>query len=372
VGRFLFDWPLFIMGLLLSLCGLAFVYSATWQELDPPGPYFSRKFIVQCIALLLALLAFHFMRRWKWNIRPSSWIWFAYGGIMLLLVVVLIPGVSGGSANSWIVLGPINIQPSEFAKVIFIMLLAWFYSVEAPQLQAVYFRALGVMVSMVGILLLQPDLGTSMVFVFTFFIMSLAAGVKGRLLLATLIAMFLLALPAWFFVLHDYQKNRLVIFINHDIEPQGIGYQINQSEIAVGSGGVWGKGFLRGTQNRGDFVPEDENDFIFTVIAEEFGLFGCGVVLLLFLLLIARVLALGRSAQSQYERMLCYGAAAVFMFQLYVSVGMTMRLSPVTGIPLPFISAGGSALIAMWILLAILEAVYITGQRVNRPGKGLR
>ncbi len=360
------------MGLLLSLCGLAFVYSATWQELPTPGPYFSRKFIVQCIALVLALLAFHLMRRWKWNVRPGPWIWIAYGVVMLLLAVVLIPGVSGGTANSWIVLGPINLQPSEFAKVVFIMLLAWFYSVEAAQIQGAYFKALGVLVSMVGILLLQPDLGTSMVFVFTFFLMSVAAGVKLRLLLATLVAMFILALPAWFFVLHDYQKNRLLIFIQHDIDPKGIGYQVNQSEIAVGSGGLWGKGFLQGTQNRGDFVPEDENDFIFTVIAEEFGLFGCSVVLLLFLLLIARVLALSRSAQSPYERMLCFGAAGVFMFQLYVSVGMTIRLSPVTGIPLPFISAGGSALIAMWILLAILEAVYLTSRRVNHPGKGLR
>ncbi|MCC7479385.1 rod shape-determining protein RodA [bacterium] len=372
MGRFLFDWPLFIMGLLLSLCGLVFVYSATWQEMDPPGPYFSRKFIVQTIAFMLALLAFHFLRRWKWNIRPTSWIWFAYGAIMLLLGVVLIPGVSGGTANSWIVLGPVNLQPSEFAKVIFIMLLAWMYSGEAGQIQAAYFRALGILVSMVGILLLQPDLGTSMVFVFTFFLMSLAAGVKGRLLLLTMLGMFLLALPAWFFVLHDYQKNRLKIFIFHDTDPQGIGYQVNQSEIAVGSGGVWGKGFLQGTQNRGDFVPEDENDFIFTVIAEEFGLFGCSIVLLLFLLLIARVLALSRSAQSQYERMLCFGAAGVFLFQLYVSVGMTMRLSPVTGIPLPFISAGGSALIAMWVLLAILESIYLTSRRVNRPGKSLR
>lgn len=364
---------MFVIGLMLSVSGLGFVYSATWQaDSDPPGPYFSRKFVVQCVALVLALIAFHFMRRWKWNIRPGSWIWIAYGVIMLMLAIVLIPGVGGGTANSWIALGPINIQPSEFAKVVFVMLLAYFYSVDSSLLTNSYYKALGLMVSMVGILLLQPDLGTSMVFVFTFFIMSLMAGVRPRLIALTLAAMIILAIPAWFFGLHEYQRNRLRVFVQPNVDPQGIGYQLNQSQIAVGSGGVWGKGFLRGTQNRGDFVPEDENDFIFTVIAEEFGLFGCSIILLLFFLLIARVLALSRSAQSQYERLLCYGAAAVFMFQLYVSVGMTMRLSPVTGIPLPFISAGGSAMIAMWTLLAILEAVYLTCRRVNRPGKAQR
>jgi rod shape determining protein RodA len=369
VGRFLFDWPLFIIGLVLSLIGLALVYSATWQALDPPGPYFSRKFVVQVIALVLALVAFHFMRRWKWNIRPGSWIWLLFGVVMILLAIVLIPGISGGSANSWIGFGRFNLQPSEFAKVLFVILLAYFYSSDPPAANQNYTKALLLMLAMVGILLLQPDLGTSMVFVFTFFVVSFMAGVSHRLLLVTLAMMVVLSIPAWFFVLRDYQKARLSVFIDHDADPQGVGYQVNQSEIAVGSGGMWGKGFLKGTQNRGDFVPEDENDFIFTVVAEEFGFFGSAVILLLFFLILARILALSRVAQTQYERLLCYGAASVLLFQLYVSVGMTMRISPVTGIPLPFVSAGGSALLAMWTLLALLESIYFTSLRVERPGR---
>jgi rod shape determining protein RodA len=418
VGRtFLLDWPIFVLGLILSGCGLVLIYSATWVENDPPGPHFSDIFIKQSIALIAALIAFHFLRRIKWGIKPDSWLWFYIPPLILLIVVLLIGhGMEESNSRRWINLGFFRLQPSEMSKVAWVMLVAWLFSEDPAKLRRNYLLGLFLLVSLVGLMMRQPDLGTSMVFVFAFFVMAMFTALPRKLILGTVLTMALLAIPAFFF-LRTYQQNRVLELVGKqkwvvvdpeterhfdqrfeislerarkmrpeldlelgstfitDADATGVGYQANQGMIAVGSGGLTGKGFLRGTQAKGGFIPVVESDFIFALVGEEFGFFGSVTILILFFLLIARILALSRDAQTTYERFICYGASAVLLFHVFVAVGMTIRLMPVTGVPLPFLSQGGSSLLSFWILLAVLESIYEKSQgeyRRIRPATVVR
>lgn len=365
-----FDWWLFLLGLLLSLNGLVYIYSATWQAQDPPGPYYSADFIKQAVFLAAALAIFFILRRINWGLKPDSWLWF-YVPVMLLLILVLVIGADHGSgALRWIDIGPVSIQPSEFAKLGLTLILAWLFSGEHYEVRRRFWPALGIMLSMLVLIAIQPDLGTSIVFLAIFFVMSLFAAVPRRWLVAILAALVICAVPAWF-MLRDYQKNRLLVFVGMEIKDgqlqaasaTGAGYHITQSENAIGSGGLTGQGFLRGTQTHGGFIPEVRTDFIFAVVGEEFGFIGCAWLLLLYFLLLARILAISREALSLYERYICYGASAVIFFHVFIAIGMTVHLAPVTGLPLPFVSYGGSALMTMWLYLAIIESIYANSRR---------
>lgn len=370
-----FDWWLFLLGLLLSLNGLVYIYSATWRAGDPPGPYFDLKFIAQAAFLVVALLMFFLLRRINWGLKPDSWLWF-YVPVMLLLILVLLIGSDHDTgAMRWIDLvraesRRISIQPSEFAKLGLTLILAWLYSGEHYEVKRRFWPALGIMLSMLVLVALQPDLGTSIVFLAIFFVMSLFAAVPRRWLAMIVVAMVLCAVPAWF-MLRDYQKNRLLVFVGLEIQDgklqrastTGAGYHITQSENAIGSGGLTGQGFLRGTQTHGGFIPAVHTDFIFAVVGEEFGFIGCAWLLLLYFLLLARILAISREALSLYERYICYGASAVIFFHVFIAIGMTVHLAPVTGLPLPFVSYGGSALLTMWLYLAIIESIYANSRR---------
>lgn len=373
-----FDWSLLLLGLILSGCGLVLVYSATWEAQDPPGPYFSDIFVKQLAALGMGLLLFYFMRRIKWGIRPHTWLWWYVPAMLLLLLVVLIGhGMESHGSQRWINLGIVKLQPSELAKAAWVLILAWYYSLEQGQQVRSYLRLMAVMGSMVLLIMRQPDLGTSLAFVFTFFIVSAFARVPFRTLALTALVMLVLTIPGWM-MMQDYQKNRVLAFVGkelntgEDASPRygwlrpasatGVNYQLTQSLIAVGSGGLTGKGFLHGTQVRGGFIPVVESDFIFALIGEEFGFVGALLVLLLYLLLIARILALSQQSQTPYERLVCYGISAIFLFHVLVAVGMTIRLTPVAGVPLPFISQGGSSMLTFWLLLAILESIHEGGR----------
>ena len=243
-----FDWVLFLLGLALSISGLVYVYSATWEAGDTPGVFFSLVEIKQIVWLVIALVVHHFVRRVNWGLRPESWLWF-YVPVAAALALVLAIGASHGmGANRWISIGPVDIQPSEFAKLAFILILAWLFSREGMKPDRAYLTALGVLLSLLALVLLQPDLGTAMVFVVVFFVMALFTPVRRRLILATLVAFMLCGIFAWQFLFYEHQRNRIKAFLDPKADPQGIGYQINQSEIAVGSGGLTGKGFLRGTR----------------------------------------------------------------------------------------------------------------------------
>jgi len=370
-----FDWWLFLLGLLLSISGLVYIYSATWVAQDPPGPYFAKKFIYQVLYLCAALAVFFIASRINWGLKPDTWLWFYVPVIVLLVLVLTIGYASGSGSTRWLNLGPINIQPSEFAKLGLTMILAWLYSAEPVRIRNNFWLGLGIMLSMLALVVIQPDLGTSMVFIVIFLVMSLFAAVPRRWLLVVMLGFVLLSVPAWF-MLRDYQKNRLLVFLGYEIQDgqlqpassQGAAYQIVQSENAVGSGGLFGQGFLRGTQTHSGFIPVAHSDFIFAVVGEEFGFIGCIWLLLLYFLLLARILALSRDALSLYERYICYGTSAVIFFHVFIAVGITIRLAPITGLPLPFVSHGGSALMTMWMYLAILQSIHANSRRDFRYG----
>lgn len=379
-----FDWWLFLLGLLLSLNGLIYIYSATWQAREQAGPYYSVDFIKQAAFLVAALIMFYFLRRINWGLKPDSWLWF-YVPVMLLLILVLFIGSTHGSgATRWIDLGygatyKISLQPSEFAKLGLTLILAWLYSGERYEVKRRFWPALGIMLSMLILVALQPDLGTSIVFLAIFFVMSLFAAVPRRWLAMILAALVLCAVPAWF-MLRDYQKNRLLVFVGLEIQDgrlkqasaKGAAYHITQSENAIGSGGLSGQGFLRGTQTHGGFIPAVQTDFVFAVVGEEFGFIGCAWLLLLYFLLLARILAISRDALSLYERYICYGASAVIFFHVFIAAGMTVHLAPITGLPLPFVSYGGSALMTMWLYLAIIQSIYANSRRDFRFAQSRR
>jgi rod shape determining protein RodA len=370
-----FDWALFLPPLLLSLSGLVYVYSAAWQPRAVPGPYFGPMFIKQACFVAVALTMFFFARRVNWGLRPPSY-WLALGPAVLLLALVLLVGKTNDTgARSWISLGPVDMQPSEFAKLAFILCLAWIYSDEAG-LQPRHFRAtLGILLLLLALVLLQPDLGTSLVFIFAFFVVSALAGIKRAYLVGVALSFALVAIPGWHFA-KDYQKNRIYAFLHSNpkdpkSDPKGFGYQYQQSQIAIGSGGLLGKGFLRGTQVQRQLVPVVESDFIFALIGEEFGFIGCCWVLLLYFLLLARILALAQAANTAYERLVCYGASSVILCHVLIAAGMTIRLTPITGLPLPFVSYGGSSLLTMWLLMAVCQAVYANTRRSLASGPRL-
>jgi rod shape determining protein RodA len=370
-----FDWPLFILGVLLTSSGLVYVYSATWHAADPPGLYFSWIFIKQAISFVLALAMFFIVRRINWGLKPSHWLWF-FAPVLVLLVAVLIIGTGpDAGVKRWIDLGPLDLQPSEFAKLAFILILAWLYSEDKSRLKQGYLTAIGVLCVLMALVLKQPDLGTGMVFAFVFFVLSAFSLVPRRWLIYTLLACVLLAVPAWF-MLHTYQKNRVLAFMGYELVEQedgstrlqaahnlGATYQVNQSLIAIGSGGASGKGFLRGTQVRGGFIPVVESDFIFALVGEEFGFLGGLYLITLFFLLLARIMVLAYEARTSYERYICYGTSAVIFFHVFINIGMTIKLAPVTGVPLPFISSGGSSLMTFWLMLAINMAVFANTRR---------
>jgi rod shape determining protein RodA len=362
VGRYSsFDWVLFALALALSLSGLVYIYSATWIAHDPPGVWFSPLAIKQLIFLVLALAVFFLLQRLNWSTKPTAWLWVYFPVVALLLAVLVIGAVRGGSRR-WLNLGVVDLQPSEFAKLGLILMLAWLFSAEAVVVRRRFVTALAITGSLLALVMLQPDLGTSMVFVAIFFVMCLFSTLPRRLLLFTALALVLLALPAWF-VMHDYQKARITSFINPAADPQGTGYHLTQSRIAVGSGGLTGKGFLRGTQARGGFIPVIESDFIFALVAEEFGFVGCFYLLGLYFLLLVRILALSREAKTAYERFICYGASAMILFHVFIAAGMTIGITPITGLPLPFVAYGGSALLTMWVLVAMLQSIYASSRR---------
>ena len=354
------DLTLFGLALLLSLFGLACVYSASWR---PGTERHLEQFFDQVRSLAFALVAFFIVRRVNWALRPGSWLWYYVPAMLLLVLVIFIGHDNATGAKRWIDFGVADLQPSELAKLAFVLVLAWFYSQENLRPGRRLAFALIVLASMALVVMGQPDLGTGMVFVFVFFTMTWFTDVPRRWLVALGVMLLLFAVFSYHFLLRDYQRERIQSFLNPAEDPRGAGYHLTQSRIALGSGGLTGKGFLRGTQKQGDFIPVVESDFIFALIGEEFGFLGCLTLLTLYFLLLARILALSRSAQTAYERFICYGASAVLFFHVFVNTGMTMGLLPVTGLPLPFISFGGTAMLAFWTLIGICDAVYSNSHR---------
>ncbi len=276
---------------------------------------------------------------------------------LILLACVLLFGVEGKGAQRWISLGFVRVQPSELMKLAMPMMVAWFLSNKKlpPSLKHIFVSLIIVFVPTLMILK-QPDLGTSILVAASGIIVIFLAGVYWRYIAAAIVAC-MAAAPAFWASMHAYQKQRVMTLLNPESDPLGSGYHIIQSKIAIGSGGLFGKGWLNGTQSHLDFLPERHTDFIFSVFSEEFGWFGVLLLLLLYVLIVLRGLGIAVKARDDYSRMLAGSISLTFFVYLFVNVAMVTGLVPVVGVPLPLVSYGGTSFVTLMIGFGMLMSI---------------
>ena len=361
-----FDWQMTIFAILLIGFGQAMAYSntvAAGDGLFELGSTFARGLIWTAIATLTFVIAAAFDYKW---LRTFAWPLYFVNLGLLVLTLLIGDGVSG--AARWISIGPFfQFQFSELAKILMIVVLANYLASRQKSLNSIW-TILGACVLMVPawlLVLLQPDLGTSLVLAAILAGMLFMSGASARWL-AVLAAVIIAAVPiAWTYILRDYQKGRLLSFLDPAADPQGSGYQLLQSQIAVGSGGLFGKGLTNGTQNQLDFLPVQTTDFVYALLCEELGFLGAMLVLGLFIALIWRILLTAWRSQEPFGLALAAGVASMLIFQVIVNVGMVIGVMPITGIPLPFITHGGASLISIAIGLGILQSINIRQTRAE-------
>jgi len=283
---------------------------------------------------------------------------------LILLILVMLVGQTALGAQRWIALGPISIQPSEFSKLIMIIALAAMMEKRGKIQSLADLAPIAGYVFVPFLLVLkQPDLGTSLVFLAIFFGMIFVAGIRLRILFG-IFGLGLAALPVLWHFLKDYQKMRIMVFMDPNVDPLGAGYHIIQSKIAIGSGLLFGKGLFGGTQSQLNFLPENHTDFIFSVVGEELGFVGCTVLLLLYLIVLWRGIKIAQNASDTFGRLLAVGITSMIAFHVLVNVGMTMGIMPVTGIPLPLMSYGVSSLTTNIMAIAILLNIQLRRQKL--------
>lgn len=345
------DGILLLLLLLLATGSLFILYSASGKNLDLLMKQASSFGIGLVAMVIIAQFEPRFMARWV----PLGYLC----GVGLL-VVVDVMGHNAMGATRWInIPGVIRFQPSEFMKILMPATMAWYLSKRTlpPSLKHVAV-SLGLIVTPFVLILLQPDLGTSLLILASGAFVLFIAGLQWRWIAGAVAAVAPIAVAMWFFVMHDYQKRRVLTFINPESDPLGAGWNIIQSKAAIGSGGVFGKGWLLGTQSHLDFLPESHTDFIIAVLAEEFGLIGVCLLLLLYILLIARGLVITVQAQTLFGKLLAGGLTMTFFVYVFINIGMVSGLLPVVGVPLPFISYGGTSLITLLSGFGILMSIH--------------
>ncbi len=360
-----FDLQLAAYAALLAILGLVMAYTNSveqGQEVLSSGTTFVRGLMWTGIALLVFILATAFDYKWL-----KTFAWPLYGVQVGLLALTLAIGGGVGGSSRWISIGPFDFQFSEIAKILMIVVLANYLGARQGRL--------GSLTSILGacllvappwlLVMLQPDLGTSLVLLAILSGMLFMSGASLRWM-AALVGGVLATIPfVWTYVLRDYQKQRLTSFLDPSSDVQGAGFQLHQSQIAVGSGGWLGKGLTNGTQNQLDLIAVQESDFVGAVYLEELGFVGAVVLLLLFTALIWRLLVSGWRSKDPFGMMFAGGVAAMILFQLFVNLGMVIGIMPITGIPLPFVSHGGSSLISLAIGLGIVQSINIRQTRAE-------
>ena len=350
------DGPLLVALGLLSLCALIVQYSASGQSLDTVLRTVMRIGLGAVAMIALAHSSPNFLR----SLAP----WLYGAGILLLLVVDAI-GYVGKGAQRWLDLGLIRFQPSEIMKLAVPMMAASFMH-ERPLPPG--WRNLVVLAALIvlpaGLVAMQPDLGTAVLIFATGALVVLMAGLQWQVITGLVVAAGGLGVIGWNF-LHDYQRQRIRIFLDPQSDPLGSGYHIIQSQIAIGSGGLFGKGWMNGSQAQLEFLPERSTDFIFAVIGEEFGLLGLLVLLMLYLFIVSRSLFLATQASGTFARLLASSLALTFFVYVFINAGMVSGLLPVVGVPLPLISYGGTSVVTLLAGFGILMGLYSHRKLVN-------
>ena len=359
------SWGLVLLISAIAAIGLAMLYSAANGHLHPWAARRMVRFAAALVLMIAAALVD--LRHW---FRSAYWI---YAGALLLVLAVSLHGTIGMGARRWIDIGGFELQPSEIMKIALILALArYFHGLRAEDAGRLrYLVAPALLVAVPTVLVLkQPDFGTAMMLSAAGAALFFLSGIPLRIFLASGAAV-AVAAPFGWSMLRGYQKSRLYTFLNPGSDPLGAGYHILQSKIALGSGGLFGKGFLHGTQSHLSFLPERQTDFIFTMIAEEFGLIGGLTLLALYVVTIAYAFAIALRSRSRFGRLLGLGVAVNFFLYAFINTAMVMGLIPVVGVPLPLISYGGTALMTVMLGFGLLLNVGIHRDvRISRSGEG--
>lgn len=343
------DLPLLTGLLLLCGLGLLVLYSASGQDMGQLERQMIRLGMAFTAMLLLAQINPATLRRWT----PAI---FVLG--LAMLAAVLIVGEVGKGAQRWLDLGVLRFQPSELVKLAVPMMVAW-YLAEKPLPPSAGTLLVTLLIIVVPVLMIakQPDLGTSLLVASAGIFALFLSGIRWRVILGAGVVAGA-GLPVLWYLMHDYQRQRVLTFLNPESDPLGSGYHIIQSKIAIGSGGMYGKGWLNGTQSQLDFLPERHTDFIFAVLSEEFGLAGALILLAVNLFIILRGLYIASRAQDTYSRLLAGALTLVFFVYLFVNTGMVTGLLPVVGVPLPLVSYGGTSLVTLMAGFGILMSIH--------------
>ncbi len=349
-----FDWILFIAVIILSVFGVVMIFSATRNSGADSSVIVQGAAFIIGLALLLMACFFDY-EQFANLVKPI----YIFCVLILILVLVIGTGDSEWGARSWIRIGSVGIQPSEIAKVCFILTFSYHLSkvqdkINKPLIILGLLLHIGVLL---GLIMMQPDAGSAMVFIFMFICLMFVAKLSYKYIIPVGVAG-IASLPLIYtYVLNDTQRTRIQVFFNPELEPLDGGYHVIQSKIAIGSGGLWGKGFLHGTQTQLGYLPTPSTDFIFGVISEEFGFIGAALVVLALFVVIYRCIKTAQKADNLFGRYICVGVAGMLLFHTFENVGMCIGLMPVTGIPLPFISYGGTSLVTNLIAVGLVMSV---------------
>ncbi|MFJ5529024.1 rod shape-determining protein RodA [Streptomyces sp. NPDC093261] len=364
------DWPILLSATALSLIGAVLVYSATRNrtEINQGDPYY---FLIRHLMNMGIGFALMIGTIWLGHRTLRTAVPILYGLSLLLILLVLTPlGATINGNRNWIVFGGgFSLQPSEFVKITIILGMAMLLAARVdagdkphPDHRTVA-QALGLAAVPMMIVMLMPDLGSTMVMAVTVLGVLLASGASNRWVFGLLGAGVLGAVAIWqLHILDQYQINRFAAFANPSLDPAGVGYNTNQARIAIGSGGLMGAGLFHGSQTTGQFVPEQQTDFVFTVAGEELGFVGAGLIIVLLGVVLWRACRIARETTELYGTIVAAGIIAWFIFQAFENIGMTLGIMPVAGLPLPFVSYGGSSMFAVWIAVGLLQSI-----RVQRP-----
>ncbi len=348
-----------IVTIIIACFSISSVYSSTYQkESKAWQDIYKRQIVWAALGFLLLFLMSRFNYRRLWDIT-----YILYGITFFFLILVDVLGITRLGAQRWLRLGAFNFQPTEFAKLVMVIFLARYYSRKSfDSMYRIihnqgFFRSLLVPFIIIGVpiafIIEQPDLGSGLIVFFIFLAMVYMAGVRMKYLGSFLVCC-LLPAPVFWHLLRDYQKDRLLIFFNPNRDPLGAGYTVIQSKIAIGSGGLFGKGWLAGTQSQLHFLPESHTDFIFATFAEQWGFFGSIVLLAMYYLLIRQGVTIASRTHDYFGRLLAMGIAFMLCIQMCVNIAMNIGLAPVVGVPLPMMSYGGSSVLVTCISLGIL------------------
>ncbi|OOZ39937.1 rod shape-determining protein RodA [Solemya pervernicosa gill symbiont] len=344
------DVPLLLLLMLLAGLGMVVLYSASGSNGDLIVRQVTRLSVAFIVLYLFAQIPPQLLRIW------TPWL-FTFG--ILLLIAVLAFGYTGKGAQRWLDLGLFKFQPSEILKITVPMMVAWYLGERPlpPDFRRITIAALIVLIPTL-LIAKQPDLGTSLLIACSGFFVLFLAGLPWRLMFGAIVLMIPASMALWFYGMHAYQRQRVLTFLNPEQDPLGSGYHIIQSKIAIGSGGIYGKGWLNGTQSQLDFLPERSTDFIFAVLSEEFGLVGVILLLVLYMLILLRTMHIATQAQDTFTRLLAGSLGLTFFIYVVVNTGMVTGLLPVVGLPLPLISYGGTSMVTLMAAFGILMSVH--------------